>query len=398
MILGFSISLKGTNAYFGDPSGTGSLGGNIYSVFYYRNWPNIDDVEIIQNKKYNITKILSYEELFTPLDDYEFIGWNTSRDGSGNYYNAEHVFTLTADLNLYAQWKLLVSYGDTNEDGTINEDDYLLIENYLNNKNTITDKGMINADVNNDRKIDIIDVDIIKQVCLKTVGYVGYLPNKPILIYEIYEGNIDIGTDNPKEDTDNDSKIEQDNNEINNNENITSGTGNGQTGNGNNNSGNGNGGTANGNNSTPNDGYANDDIKNEDDTDNDESNNKVENKFKFKFMNGNLEYASSECLIDDGKCLVIFPKEIPHINRYRFTGWSEDKGCPNNKGIIRSVYVDSDKTYYACFEDNKNKNNQHLWIIVLSIVIIAISLIWNLISNFKNNNSNNIEKNIDSSQ
>ena len=51
MIVGFGIYMKGTNAYFGDPSyGSGSLGGEIYSVFYYRNWPNIDDVEVVENK------------------------------------------------------------------------------------------------------------------------------------------------------------------------------------------------------------------------------------------------------------------------------------------------------------------------------------------------------------
>lgn len=403
MIVGFSISFKGTNAYFGDPSyGTGSLGGEIYSVFYYRNWPDIDDVEVIENKKYNITKVISYDELFTVLDGYRFIGWNSKRDGSGISYDVEYVFKLTANINLYAQWRLIVAYGDVNEDGIINEDDYLLIEKYLNNEDVLTDGAKINADVNNDDQINLVDVDIIKQVCLGTVGYVGYLPSKPILIYDIYEGNIDIGTG---DENDSNNDVDEDNNnekdDSTGNQDIIDGNnGVGQTGTGSDSSGSGfggassNGGASNDNsfnvdNSTDN---INDEINEDDSSDSNQGDNKVEDKFKFKFMNGNLEYFSSECLINDGECLLILPKDSPKIDGYRFTGWSEEKGCLDNKGIIKSVYVDSDKIYYACFVDNKSKSNIYLCIIILSICIVAIKLIWNLVSDFKKNS------NIDSSK
>lgn len=390
MIVGFG---RGTYAYFGDPSGTGSLGGNIYSVFYYRNWPNIDDTEVVQNKKYNITKVLSYDEIFTSLDGYKFIGWNTSRDGSGSYYDVEHVFSLTADFNLYAQWKLIIAYGDLNEDGIVNNDDYSLIDNYLNQSGNITDSGRINADVNQDGVIDLIDLDIIKQVNLGTVGYVGFLPNKPILIYDIYEGNIDINDDKDDELNKNDNK-EQSNNK---NENITSNgssqNGTGQTGSGNSSGGGGsNGNIDNGTNG--NDNSIVDDNKDEIDTDSeDESNNTDENKLKFKFMNGNLEYLYSECVIQDGKCLLSLPKDNPKIDGYKFTGWSEDKECSSGRGILKSVYVDSDKVYYACFVEKKNYKDIYLLIIILCICLVSFKLIWNLIRNFKMENNN-----MDSSQ
>lgn len=405
MIVGFGIYMKGTNAYFGDPSyGSGSLGGEIYSVFYYRNWPNIDDVEVVENKKYNITKVLSYDEVFTSLDGYKFVGWNTSRDGSGNYYDVDYVFNLTADFNLYAQWRLIVAYGDSNEDGIVNQDDYLLIEKYLNGEVVLTDNGKINADVNSDGEINLVDVDIVKQANLGTVGYVGFLPNKPILIYDIYEGNIDIGDDKPNEDdkTDIDNNDKTENSDNNGNENISgNGSGNGQTGNGNESSGNGTGGKPNSgnNNSSGNvDNNTDENINNEDNVndnvDNDiESDDRDENKLKFKFMNGNLEYSNSECLIEDGKCLLVLPKDNPKIDGYKFTGWSEDKECSSGKGIIKSVYVDSDKIYYACFVENKSYKDMYLLIIILCVCLVSFKLIWNLISNFKKENNN-----MDSSQ
>lgn len=38
-------------------------------------------------------------------EEYEFIGWNTKRDGSGISYSADDVFDIHEDVYLYAQWK-----------------------------------------------------------------------------------------------------------------------------------------------------------------------------------------------------------------------------------------------------------------------------------------------------
>ena len=391
ILVGYNIS-KGTNAYFGDPeTGSGNLGGEIYSVYYYRNWPNIDDTEYVQDKKYNITRVLSYSELFEEIDGYKFIGWNSLSDGSGISFDVDTTHTLKENMKLYAQWRLIVAYGDVNEDGVVNNEDYLMIEKYLNNESVLTDSGKINADVNNDGNINLVDVDIVKQVCLGTVGYVGYLPDKPILKYDIYEGNVDIGTDKPIDDGNNnvgnENGTDGDNNSSSNNNNIGSGTGASNTGSGNQSAGTSQGG------SSSNNGVVNNDTSDEDvdsiqDDSNVDSNNEVgENTFKFRFMNGNLEYASSECKINDGECLLVLPKDSPMVEGYKFTGWSEELGCPDNRGILKSVYVNSDKVYYACFVDNKNWKNVYLFIIILIICLTAFRLIWNLISNFKKENN-----------
>ena len=398
IFVGYSIS-KGTNAYFGDPeNGSGNLSGQIYSVYYYRNWPNIADIEYIQDKKYNITRILSYNELFEEIDGYKFIGWNSLSDGSGISFDVDTVFKLTADMNLYAQWRLIVAYGDVNEDGIVNEDDYLLIEKHLNGENILSGSSLVNADVNVDGVVDIIDFDIVEQVCLETVGYVGYLPNKPILKYDIYEGNVDIGTDKP---VDEDDYVENDgdnNSSSNNNNNIGNGNGSSNSGSGNQSTGtsqggssSNNGGTNTENNTSEDDIDDNDGDTNTDGTDEDIYSDVSENTFKFRFMNGNLEYASSECVINDGECLLVLPEGSPKVEGYKFTGWSEELGCPDNRGILKSVYVNSDKVYYACFVDKKNWKNVYLLIIIFVICFTAFMTIWNLISNFKK--ENNIDNN-----
>lgn len=392
IFVGYNIS-KGTNAYFGDPeTGSGNLGGEIYSVYYYRNWPNIDEIEPFESKKYNITLIMGYNELFEEIDDYKFIGWNTKADGSGISFDVDTTHTLKENMNLYAQWSLIIAYGDVNEDKLINEDDYLLIEKHLNGEDVLNEQGIINADVNNDGNITLVDVDIVKQVCLGTVGYVGFLPDKPLLIYDIYEGNIDIGTDKPVDDENNNIENEKGNDGDNNSSsnNIGNGTGSGNSGNGNQSTGTGQGGSSSNNGGTSTENNTSDENidDNNDDTNNEDIDDEVsENTFKFRFMNGNLEYTSSECKINDGECLLVLPKDSPKVEGYKFTGWSEELGCPDNRGILKSVYVNSDKIYYACFVNNKNWKNVYLFIIILIICLTAFRLIWNLISNFKKENN-----------
>ncbi len=40
------------------------------------------------------------------IDNYVFIGWNTAKDGTGTAYSDEQKVTLTANLDLYAQWAI----------------------------------------------------------------------------------------------------------------------------------------------------------------------------------------------------------------------------------------------------------------------------------------------------
>ncbi|MEY4451604.1 MAG: hypothetical protein RLZZ380_725, partial [Actinomycetota bacterium] len=57
---------------------------------------------------------------------YNFLGWNTSANGTGTHYNTAASYNLTADVTLYAEWEAVavVSYtitfdGNTNSGGTV---------------------------------------------------------------------------------------------------------------------------------------------------------------------------------------------------------------------------------------------------------------------------------------
>ena len=122
-----------------------------------------------------------------------FDGWY---DEDGIRYMPGDEKILKKDILMIAGWKkideVIISYGDVNLNGVIDEDDYKLVSLHIDGSNILISNALINADVNSDGKVDLIDVDIIKNAFLGTNGYVGYLPSKPILIYDIYEGNIDI--------------------------------------------------------------------------------------------------------------------------------------------------------------------------------------------------------------
>lgn len=65
--------------------------------------------------------------------NFEFLGWNTSPDGSGTSYAAGGSITVSDDITLYAQWKdkqRTVTYHD-NSDGKTMVESALLGENYL---------------------------------------------------------------------------------------------------------------------------------------------------------------------------------------------------------------------------------------------------------------------------
>lgn len=370
LMCSFSLVIKGTRAHFGGVTGTLEIP---YNVYYLSNWPDssVED-EKIEHKSKNDYYLLS--NMFDVPFGYEFVGWNTQADGGGILYIGTSNIKLTEDLYLYAQWNELARfYGDVNENNMIDENDYLIINSYISGGYSLGEQALRNADVNKDGKVNFVDVDIVKQAYLGTVGYVGYLPDNPILIYDIYDGNIDVSTDNS-----NDGNI--------NNGGGTGtghvGTGSGSNGNSqnNNSSSSGSGNASSGGNST-------DGGNNEEDVPLDDNNNIDDSKkeiYVFKFMNGNVEYASSSCKIINSTCLLVLPSENPVSEGYRFTGWSLNKGCPEGSGFVRPVYVDSDKIYYACFENNNSSgNNMYLWIIVFGICIISIRLIWYLIVSFR---------------
>lgn len=81
-------------------------------------------------------------------EGYEFIGWNTKADGSGDSYLPEELLTMTGDTTLYAQWRPIIFHiiydGNTNTGGIVPTDgkDYSPKEQAtLLNKNTLEKEG-----------------------------------------------------------------------------------------------------------------------------------------------------------------------------------------------------------------------------------------------------------------
>ena len=184
---------KITYSYFGENL-TGQLGA-LCNVNYHSNYP----VDIlIDAKKYEYVVQLNSDYVVKSMDfdipfGYEFSHWNMISDDSGTKYKINDTFKLTENIDLYAIWKKVLFYGDINLDGIVNMDDSTLLSKYLDENTILTDIILSNSDVNVDGKVDKIDVDIIKQAVLGTKGYEGLLLNKPVLIYDIYEGTISGG-------------------------------------------------------------------------------------------------------------------------------------------------------------------------------------------------------------
>lgn len=97
-----------------------------YPVKYYDNNIQIGSQEKIQGE--NLT-------LFsTPSDKtgYEFFGWNTKEDGSGDFYAPGDIYTSDAALTLYAQWtpiRIKVIY---NGNGGFLENGNIVLEEFVN--------------------------------------------------------------------------------------------------------------------------------------------------------------------------------------------------------------------------------------------------------------------------
>ena len=377
--------MRATNASFGGITGELTV---TYKVTYYANWPDEnmeENFNAYDGKK--IYQVLG--NMFAVPSGYEFLGWGTEPDGDV-VYNEGYVINLSEEISLYAIWglvedseddnneEIVISYGDTNIDSVVDENDYLLIDSYILDNSVLSGQGLINADVNNDGKVDNIDSDIIKQAYLGTDGYVGFLPEKPILVYELYE--------------DNESSNVEDNNNNNNNNNNGGNTssGNGMTGSGNSNSGN-NGGNKNNvssNNKPSVDTNKEDDKKEEESIIIEEKN----KEFEFKFMDGDSIYALTKCdVLQDGTCRLVLPNTVPSKSGYSFNGWSLEGDC--SKHIIKeNMDVNSGATYYACYfkiEEKKEKKNYfNMWVIVFAIWYLVSVLIYRIIKKFKNNENN----------
>ena len=202
----FPVSfIRGTRAYFGDNM-SGQLGSG-YQINYMSNYPSELNKQAENDTDSVVSEIYVITDNIFEADGYEFVGWNTKSDGTGISYEVNSIYSNQKNLYLYAQWKkievIIISYGDVNLNGIIDENDYLLVENHNSSVGQLTGQALLNADVNTDGNVDLVDADIIKQAYLGTTGYVGILPGGPILIYELYkEENVQEpdSTDKPAKD------------------------------------------------------------------------------------------------------------------------------------------------------------------------------------------------------
>ena len=357
---GINNMLKGTNAAFGNGCISGCFNAE-FLIKYLPNYPDgfdsVDSVEDLSCNKYIIS-----ENKFDVPHGYEFVGWNTSIDGSGDNYKALSCVTLVdKHIVLYAQWKeKVIDYGDLNLDDNINNDDYLLLEKHLNGELLLDDNLLLNADVNGDSNIDDIDLDILKQVNLGTNGYTGYLPKKIVPIYELYKDNDVV----PDEEKDNNVMGPGSNGYVSGNGSGGSESGNASTGNSN-------------NNTKPSTGTNKPNNNNSNNIENNNVNDRIENieskTYNFKFFVDDIEYDNTSCTTENSNtCKLILPKNIPSKKGYEFNGWNLDKSCPNNMGITYSVLMENNATYYACFLEVEEKDN----IYSIMLVGLLIFLVW----------------------
>ena len=80
----------------------------------YRVYYKDDDGDLILTKRIDAdTKITLYEP---NKAGYEFIEWNTKKNGNGTSYDAGDKVKLTGDLTLYAQWDEVETDDDSDED------------------------------------------------------------------------------------------------------------------------------------------------------------------------------------------------------------------------------------------------------------------------------------------
>ena len=85
----------------------------------YRVYYKDDDGETLLTKRIecDLGKSYGYITLYEPdKSGYEFIEWNTKKNGNGNGYDSGDKIKLTGDLKLYAQWSEIEDKDDEDED------------------------------------------------------------------------------------------------------------------------------------------------------------------------------------------------------------------------------------------------------------------------------------------
>ena len=115
--------------------------------------------------------------------------------------------------------------------------------------------------------------------------------------------------------------------------------------------------------------------------------------FKFKYMNGKVEFDNTSCETVSDICLIVLPDKNPLREGYTFKGWSNNSDCKGDILINSSISVNSGDTYYACYlknvDSDESESKYYIWIIVFSISALSLRLIWHLIYKFRHEEDNN---------
>ena len=97
-----------------------------------------------------------------------FVGWFTE---DGKEITPDTVVTISSNTVLYAKWQSEIKVdGDVNSDGVLDVNDVKLLQNYLHHKDTFTKETFESADLNNDGKVNVVDLAIMKRSILRKNG------------------------------------------------------------------------------------------------------------------------------------------------------------------------------------------------------------------------------------
>ena len=95
---------------------------------------------------------------------YTFDGWYTSATGGTKITDFSNV-NITSNQMLYAHWSLNI--GDITADGKISVADVIALQRWIHKSSDKTLSNWKNADLNNDGKVNVIDLALLKKISYK---------------------------------------------------------------------------------------------------------------------------------------------------------------------------------------------------------------------------------------
>ncbi len=98
-------------------------------------------------------------------EGYNFLGWSDKPDATSAKFKPGAAYTKDVSMVLYAVWKdnSLNLIGDSNEDGVVNIKDATMIQKHLASIESLTEMGVILAEVNGDGSVNIKDATAIQK-------------------------------------------------------------------------------------------------------------------------------------------------------------------------------------------------------------------------------------------